>query len=57
MVKTLPSNAESAGSIPGQGTKTPNATEPKGQNIKQKHYCKEFNKDFKMVHIKNIGRV
>ena len=29
MVKTLPSNARSAGSIPGQETKTPHALWPK----------------------------
>ena len=57
MVKTLPSSAESAGSIPGQGTKTANATQPKNQTIKQKRHCKNFNKDFKMVHIKNIRKV
>ena len=48
---------QSAGSVPGQGTKTPNATQPKKQNMKQKHYCKKFNRDFKLVHIKNIRKV
>ena len=47
VVKTLPSNAEGAGSIPGQGTKIPYASQPKKQNVKQKQYCKKFNKDFK----------
>ena len=36
MVKTLPSNAEGAGLIPGWGTKIPHASEPKKHNIKQK---------------------
>ena len=36
MVKTLPSNAEGAGSIPGQGAKIPHALWPKNQNIKHK---------------------
>ena len=31
VVKTLPSNAEGAGSIPGQGTKIPDACRPKKQ--------------------------
>ena len=47
MVKTLPSNAGGAGSIPGQGAKIPHALGPKKQNIKQKQYCNKFNKDFK----------
>ena len=33
MVKTLPSNAGSAGLIPGQGVKIPHASGPKNQNI------------------------
>ena len=53
MVKTLPSNAGGAGSIPGWGAKIPHALWPKNQNIKQKQYCNKFNKDLKkMVHIK-----
>ena len=36
MVKTSPSNAGGAGSIPGQGAKIPHASGPKNQNIKQK---------------------
>ena len=47
VVKTLPSNARGVGSIPGQGAKIPHASQPKNQNIKQKCYCKTFNKDFK----------
>ena len=47
MVKTLPSNAGGASSIPGQGDKIPHALWPKNENIKQKQYCKKFNKDFK----------
>ena len=34
VVKTSPSNAEGAGSIPGQGVKFPHALGPKIQNIK-----------------------
>ena len=53
MVKTLPSNAGGAGSIPGRGAKIPHASQPKNQSIKQKQYCNAFKKDFKkMVHIK-----
>ena len=47
MVKTSPSNAGGAGSIPGWGAKIPHASWPKNQNIKQKPYCNKFNKDFK----------
>ena len=34
VVKTSPSNAGGAGSIPGWGTKIPHALRPKNQNIK-----------------------
>ena len=44
VVKTLPSNAGGAGSIPG---KIPHASWPKNQNTKEKRYCNKFNKDFK----------
>ena len=44
---TPPSNAGAVGSIPGQGTKIPHASQPKKQNIKRKQYCNKFNKDFK----------
>ena len=48
MVKTLPPNAGSVGSIPGQGTKIPHASQgQKKQNIKKRQYCNKFNKDFK----------
>ena len=47
VVKISPSNAGGAGSIPGWGAKIPHASGPKNQNIKQKQYCNEFNKDFK----------
>ena len=53
-VKTLPSNAGGAGLIPGRGAKSPYASWPKNQNIKQKQYCNKFNKDLRMVHIKKI---
>ena len=36
MVKTSPSNAGGAGSIPGRGAKIPHALWPKNQNIKNK---------------------
>ena len=47
MVKTSPYNAGSEGSIPGPGAKIPHASWPKNQNVKQKQYCKKFNKNFK----------
>ena len=45
VVKTSPSNAGGAGSIPGPGAKIPRAIGPKNQNIKQKQCCNKFNKD------------
>ena len=47
MVKTPPSNEGGAGSIPVGGAKVPHTSCPKNQNIKKKHYCNKFNKDFK----------
>ena len=47
MVKTSPSNAGGAGSIPGWGAKILHASGSKNQNIKQKQHCNKFNKDFK----------
>ena len=39
--------AEGVGSVPGQGAKIPYAARQKNRNMKQKHYCNKFNKDFK----------
>ena len=39
VVKTSPSNAGDAGSIPGRGARIPHVSGPKDQNIKQKQYC------------------
>ena len=47
VVKTPHFNSGGEGSIPGQGAKIPHASWPKKQSIKQKKYCKKFNKDFK----------
>ena len=48
MVRTSPSNAGDAGSIPSRDTKIPHASWPKKQNIKQqKGYCNRFYEDFK----------
>ena len=46
VIKSLPSNAGGAGSIPGRGAKISLASGPKNQNIKHKQYCNKFNKDF-----------
>ena len=46
MVKTLPPNTGGTSSIPDWGTKISDALWSKKQNIKQKKYCNEFNKDF-----------
>ena len=47
MVKTLPSNAGTVGSIPGQGAKISHALWPKNQSVEQRQYCNKLNKDFK----------
>ena len=53
LVKTLPSNAEGASSIPGHGGKIPHTSKPKtnkqtkNKKTPQKQYCNRFNKDFK----------
>ena len=47
MVKTSPSNAGGADSVPGRGAKVPHAWGPKTQNLKHKHCCNKFSKDFK----------
>ena len=41
-VKTSPSNAGGAGSIPGRGAKIAHGSWPKNQTIKQKQYCNKF---------------
>ena len=53
-VKISISNVGGAGSISAQGVKIPHASWPRNRDIKQKKYCNKFNKDFKMVPIKNI---
>ena len=45
--KTLPFSAQGVGSIPGQRTKVSHTSQLKNENLKQKHYCKKFSKDFK----------
>ena len=32
--------------IPGQEAKIPHASWPENQNVKQKQYCKKYNKNF-----------
>ena len=57
VVKTSPSNAGGAGSIPGQRAKIPHASQPKNQNIKKKtrsNIVMNLIKTLKMVHIKKI---
>ena len=55
MVKTSPFNAGGEGSIPGWGAKI---LWPKNQSIKEKQYCKKFNRDFKNgPHEKNLQKI
>ena len=42
MVKTSPSTARGAGSIPGQETKIPHASRPKNQNNKTQAILKQI---------------
>ena len=46
-VKTLPFSTRGAGLIPGWGTKTPDAWQPRNQNMKQKQSCNKLNRDLK----------
>ena len=47
VVKTLPSNAGGAGSVPVPAAKIPHGLWSTKQNIKQKQYCNKLNKDKK----------
>ena len=51
VIKTLPSNAGCAGSIPGTATKIPHASWPKNQSMKQNNIVTNSVKTLKMVHI------
>ena len=56
VVKTSPSKAGDAGSVPDWGVKIPHASSPKKtkHKKKKKQYCNKFNKDFKNdLHKKN----
>jgi len=52
----MPSKAEGVCLIPDWGARTPRASQPKKQNIKQKQYCSQFDKDFKMIHSQKSHR-
>ena len=56
VVKTSPSNARGADSVPGQEAEILRTSRPKIQNIKQKQYCNKFNKDFKKQRIQGMER-
>ena len=47
VVTISPSIAGGSSSVPGWAAKTPRASGPKPQTIKQKQYCNKVNKDFK----------
>ena len=47
VLRTSPSSAEGAGSIPGRGSKIPHALQSENRGVKQKQYCNKFKKDFK----------
>ena len=46
VVRTSPSDAGAAGSIPHWEAKIPHTLKPKNQNMKQKQHYAKFNKDF-----------
>ena len=55
VVRSLPSHAEGAGLIPGQGAKIPRASRPESQNINNRsnsNIVTESIKTLKMIHIK-----
>ena len=58
VVKTLPSNAEDADSIPGQGAHTSDTPHrQKKTKHKAKRYCSKFNKDVENApHQKNLRK-
>ena len=49
VVETLPYNAGVVGSIPGGEAKILHAMWPQNQNVNQKQYCNNFNKDRKKI--------
>ena len=52
MIKSLPFNAGDLCTTLGQEAKITHVSQPKkNQNIKQKQYCKKFNKDFKKLFV------
>ena len=58
VVKTLPSNAGGEGSIPGQGTKIPYASQPKNPNIsKRSNIITKSIKTLKIVHVRRKKRM
>ena len=57
VVKTSPSKAEAAGSIPGWGDDIPHASCPKHQNMKQKHIEPNSIETLKMIHIKRKKKI
>ena len=46
VIRTSPSDAGAAGSIPHREAKTPHTLQPKNQNMNQKQHYAKFNKDF-----------
>ena len=56
VVKISPASAQIVGLISGQRAKIPQNSQKKRQNIKQKWYFNNFNKNLKkMVHIQKIN--
>ena len=57
MIKTLPSNAQNAGSIPGQGAKIPHASRPTNKIQNRSNTLTNSIKTLKMVHKKNLKKL
>ena len=54
VVKTSPSKAGAAVSVPGWGAKIPHAPQPKNKNINRSHIATNSIKTLKMVYSKNF---
>ena len=56
MVKTLPSTARGVVLILGQAARIPHASWSKKQNMEVRQCYNRFNKDLKLIHIKNLKK-
>ena len=57
MIKTLPSNAQNAGLIPGQGAKIPHASRPTNKIQNRSNTLTNSIKTLNLVHIKKSKKI